>query len=261
MTFTDTHCHLDFYDFDDDRAFVLARAWNSGIERILVPGIDLQSSASAIEIAEAEPKVFASVGVHPNSANKWESRAIGFMDEMTSNPKVVAIGEIGLDYYRDWTSQNLQQRIFIDQLNLAQHVNLPVIIHTRNANLEDRSCITDTLEILADHKCVGVLHSFSGNIAEAERAIELGFFIGITGPVTYKNAIELQKVVACVPLENVLIETDSPFLTPIPHRGKRNEPAFVEYIAEEISKIHNKSINEVAKITAENARRLFKWSG
>jgi TatD DNase family protein len=106
-----------------------------------------------------------------------------------------------------------------------------------------------------------VLHSFSGNITEAERAIDLGFFIGITGPVTYKNAVELQKVVACVPLENLLIETDSPFLTPNPHRGKRNEPAFVQYVAEEISKIHNKSLDEVAKITAENARKLFKWSG
>jgi TatD DNase family protein len=261
MTLTDTHCHLDFYDFDDDRMFVLARAWNSGLERILIPGIDLQSSSSAIEIAEVEPKVFASVGVHPNSANKWESRTIGFLDEMTSHPKVVAIGEIGLDYYRDWASPNLQKRIFIDQLNLAQHVNLPVIIHTRNANLEDRSCISDTLEILSNHNCVGVLHSFSGNITEAERAIGLGFFIGITGPVTYKNAIELHKVVACVPLESLLIETDSPFLTPIPHRGKRNEPAYVQYVAEEISKIHNKSLNEVARITAENAKKLFKWSG
>jgi TatD DNase family protein len=261
MTFTDTHCHLDFYDFDVDRAFVLARAWKSGIERILIPGIDLQSSASAIGIAEVEPNVFASVGVHPNSANKWESRSIGFLDEMTSHPKVVAVGEIGLDYYRDWTSQNLQKRVFIDQLKLAQHLNLPVIIHTRNANFDDRSCINDMLEILADHNCVGVLHSFSGNVMEAERAIELGFFIGITGPVTYKNAIELQKVVASVPLEKLLIETDSPFLTPIPHRGKRNEPAYVQYVAEEISKIHNKPLNDVAKITAENARRIFKWSG
>jgi TatD DNase family protein len=253
MTFTDTHCHLNFYDFDDDRALVLARAWDSGI--------DLHSSSSAISIAEIEPKVFASVGVHPNSANKWESRAIGFLDEMTSHPKVVAIGEIGLDYYREWTSPNLQKRIFIDQLSLAQHVNLPVIIHTRNADSEDRSCISDTLQILADHDCVGVLHSFSGNITEAERAIDLGFLIGITGPITYKKSIGLQKVVACVPLENLLIETDSPFLTPTPHRGKRNEPAYVQYVAEKISKIHNKSLNEVAKITAENARRLFKWSG
>lgn len=260
MTLTDTHCHLDFYDYDEDRAFVLARAWDSGIKRILIPGIDLKSSASAIEIAEANSQIFAAVGVHPNSANKWETRTIGFLDEMTSHTKVVAVGEIGLDYYRDWTSPQLQKRVFIEQLNLAQHSNLPVIIHTRNAHPEDRSCITDTLEIIADYKVVGVLHSFSGNIAEAERAVAHGYFIGITGPVTFKNAIELQKVVASVPLDRLLIETDSPFLAPIPNRGKRNEPAYVQYIAERIGKIHNKSLDDVAKITAANAKRLFHWS-
>ena len=260
MTLTDTHCHLDFYDFDDDRAVVLARGWEFGIKRILIPGIDLQSSKSAIEIAEANQQIFAAVGVHPNSANKWDTRTIGFLDEMTPHPKVVAVGEIGLDYYRDWTSPQLQKRILYEQLNLAQHLNLPVIIHTRNANPEDRTCITDTLEILAEYQVTGVLHSFSGNIDEAEQAIALGFFIGITGPVTFKNAIELQKVVASVPLDRLLIETDSPFLAPIPNRGKRNEPAYVQYIAEKIGKIHNQSSDAVAEITAANARRLFQWS-
>lgn len=259
MTLTDTHCHLDFDDYNQDRSSVLARAWEQGLSRILIPGIDLQSSTSAIELAESHPQIYAAVGVHPTSANKWESRTIGFLDEMTSRPKVVAIGEIGLDYYHDWTSPKLQIRIFTDQLILAQHSNLPVIIHTRNANPENRSCIEETLDILADRQVVGVLHSFSGNVAEAERAVALGFFIGITGPVTFNNAIELQKVVASVPLDRLLIETDSPFLTPTPHRGKRNEPANVRYIAERIGKIHNKSLDDVAEITAANARRLFHW--
>lgn len=260
MKLTDTHCHLDFYDYDEDRAIVLSRAWDSGIERILVPGIDLQTSQSAIELTEAHHPIYAAVGVHPNSANKWDMQTIGYLDEMTSHPKVVAIGEIGLDYYRDWSPPLLQKRIFREQLNLAQHLRLPVVIHTRNANPDDRTCITETLEILSGTQVVGVLHSFSGNVAEAKRAITLGYFIGITGPVTFNNAVELQKVVASVPLDRLLIETDSPFLAPVPYRGKRNEPAYVRYIAEKIGEIHNQPPDVVAEIAAANARRLFRWS-
>jgi len=260
MTLTDTHCHLNFYDYDDDRAFVLSRAWDLGIKRILVPGIDLQTSQSAIELAEENQPIYAAVGVHPNSANKWDMRSIGNLDEMAAHPKVKAVGEIGLDYYRDWTPPQLQKRIYKEQLSLAQDLELPVVIHTRNANLDDRACITDALEILSDIKVVGVFHSFSGNIAEAEKAISFGFYIGITGPITFKNAVELQKVVACVPLDYLLIETDSPFMAPVPYRGKRNEPAYVSYIAAKIGKIHNQSAETVAEITATNARRLFQWS-
>lgn len=260
MTLTDTHCHLDFYEFDDDRVYVMARAWDSGLKRILNPGIDLQSSQAAIEIAEANRPIFAAIGVHPNSANKWDMRTIGFLDEMTSHPKVVAIGEIGLDYYRDWTPPQLQRRILREQLELAQHHSLPVVIHTRNSSPEDRSCITETLEILSEYQVIGVLHSFSGNISEAEQAIALGFFIGITGPVTFKKAVDLHQVVASVPLDRLLIETDSPFLAPIPYRGKRNEPAYVRFVAEKIGEIHNQPPEAVTDITAENARQLFQWS-
>jgi TatD DNase family protein len=260
MTLTDTHCHLDFYDFDGDRDSTLARAWDSGITQILVPGIDLQSSQAAIELSEVHRQIYAAVGVHPNSANNWDMRTIGFLDEMSSHPKVVAVGEIGLDYYRDRSPPLLQKRIFKEQLNLARHLRLPVVIHTRNANPKDRTCIAETLDILSEAQVAGVLHSFSGNIFEAKRAIDLGFFIGITGPVTFKNAVELQKVVACVPLESLLIETDSPFMTPLPYRGQRNEPAYVRFIAEKIGEIHNQSPDSVAEITAANARRLFQWS-
>ena len=260
MSLTDTHCHLDFYDFDNDRKLVLERAWDIGIIRILIPGIDLPSSRAAIALAEAYQPIFVAVGVHPNSANKWDMRSIGFLDELCSHPKVVAIGEIGLDYYREWTPPALQKRIFIEQLNLASHLNLPVVIHTRNASPEDRDCIADTLDLIAATEVTGVLHSFSGNIAEAEYAIGLGFYIGITGPVTFNNSVELQKVVASTPLNRLLIETDSPFLSPVPYRGKRNEPGNVRHIAEKIGEIHNKSISTVAKVTTENASRLFNWS-
>lgn len=260
MILTDTHCHLNFYDFDGDRKLVMERAWNKGINRILIPGTDLPGSRAAIELAETYRPLFAAVGVHPNSANNWDMRAIGYLDEMTSHPKVVAIGEIGLDYYREWSPPALQKRIFLEQLNLACHLELPVVVHTRNASPDDRACIADTLEIISDKNAKGVLHSFSGNIAEAEYAIKLGFYIGITGPVTFRNAVDLQKVVASVPLNRLLIETDSPFLSPVPYRGKRNEPVNVYYIAEKISEIHNQSTEVVAKITAENAARLFQWS-
>jgi TatD DNase family protein len=260
MILTDTHCHLDFDDFDDDRASVLARAWAAGIERILVPGIDLNTSKAAIELAEAYQPIYAAIGIHPNSANNWDMRTIGFLDEFIPHPKIIAIGEIGLDYYRDWTPPPLQKRIFKEQLNLAQHLNLPVVIHTRNASSDDRACITETLDLLSDFQVKGVLHSFSGNIAEAERAVALGYFIGITGPITFKNASDLQKVVACVPLDRLLIETDGPFLAPVPYRGKRNEPGYVRYVAQKIGEIHSRSTEYIAEITTENAKRLFRWS-
>ncbi len=260
MTLTDTHCHLNFYDYDDDRVTVLSRAKDSGVKRILIPGIDLPTSQSAIELSEEYQPLYAAVGVHPTSANKWDMRTIGYLDEMAVHPRVKAVGEIGLDYYHDRTPPQLQKRIFKEQLSLAQYLELPVVIHTRNLNFDDRACISDALEILSEFKVVGVLHSFSGNIAEAQRAISLGFYIGITGPITYNNAVELQKVVACVPLNHLLIETDGPFMAPVPYRGRRNEPAYVSYIAEKIGEIHNQPAEAVAEITAINAHQLFQWS-
>jgi TatD DNase family protein len=260
MSLTDTHCHLNFQDFDKDRTFALSRAWDAGIERILVPGIDLDTSQAATKLAEKHAQIYAAVGTHPNSANKWDVRMLGFLDELTCHPKVVAVGEIGLDYYRDWTPQPLQKRIFKEQLDMAAQLDLPVVIHTRNSTPKDRSCINDVLEILAGFQIRGVLHSFSGNMEEAKRALDLGFFLGITGPVTFKKAVELREIVAAVPLDCLLIETDSPFLTPVPHRGKRNEPAFVRFVAQKLGEIHSQPPDVVAEITSANARRLFQWS-
>jgi TatD DNase family protein len=260
MLLTDTHCHLDFRDYEKDRTFVLSRAWDAGVERILVPGIDLQTSKAAVELADKNPQIFAAVGTHPNSANKWDYHTLGLLDEMTEHPKVVAVGEIGLDYYRDWTPHPLQIRVFREQLDMAAQRNLPVVIHTRNTKYDDLSCMTTALNILTEYPVRGVLHSFSGNIELAKRALDLGLYIGITGPVTFKKAVELREVVAAVPLDSLLIETDSPFLTPFPNRGKRNEPAFVRFIAQKIAEIHNKPPDVIAEITSENARRLFQWS-
>ena len=262
---TDTHCHLYFDSYDKDRTAVLARAWEAGLERILVPGIDLETSRAAVALAEAHPGVYAAVGVHPNSATTWDVDTLDALRDLAAHPKVVAIGEIGLDYYRDRAPRTLQQRIFREQVLLAGELGLPVVVHTRNASTEERNCIQDVLRYLTElHSALpvgrpGVLHSFSGNEAEASQALEYGFFVGITGPVTFKKADDLRRVVAGLSLEHLLVETDGPFLSPHPYRGKRNEPAYVRFIVEAVSQVHTLPAHKIADATTENARRLFQW--
>jgi len=263
---TDTHCHLYFDSYDEDRAAVLARAWEAGVERILVPGIDLESSRAAIALAEEFPQVYAAVGIHPNSATTWDTATLDALTQLAAHPKVVAIGEIGLDYYRDRAPRDLQHQVLREQVSLAGRLNLPIVVHTRNQSPEQRACLQDALQILVEFRSLlpierpGVVHSFSGNQAETQRALEAGFYIGCTGPVTFKSAHELRRVVASVPLDRLLIETDGPFLTPRPYRGKRNEPAFVAYVAEKIGQIFDTPLDEINQATAANARRLFQWS-
>jgi TatD DNase family protein len=267
---SDTHCHLDFDAFDDDREATLDRAKRVGVNRILVPGIDLVSSRSAVSLAEAYLEVYAAVGVHPNDALKFdentltELREVIYQGEMSRHPKIVAIGEIGLDYYRDRAPRQLQHKLFQSQLEIAAELELPVVIHNRQAS-------ADILEIISNWQAglrkvgsplaerPGVLHSFSGDQETARRATEHNFYIGITGPVTFKNARDLQKVVASAPLERLLIETDAPFLTPHPHRGQRNEPAHVHLVAEAIASLKSTTLSVVSDQTSENARRLFNW--
>lgn len=273
MPLTDTHCHLDFKAFDKDRNGVLARAWEAGLERILVPGVDLASSRAAVKLAQAHPRVYAAVGVHPNSSLTWDEQTLSELERLAAHHKVVAIGEIGLDYYRDRAPHHLQKRVFREQLNLAGRLALPVVVHTRNSSPQDRLCISDVISILAEW-CAelradprsksfaerpGVVHSYSGNEAEAQHLLESDFYIGITGPVTFKNAVELRRVVASIPLERLLIETDGPYLTPHPFRGKRNEPAYVRFVAEKIGEVRNQPPNVVAEKTTANAGYLFRW--
>jgi TatD DNase family protein len=243
----DTHCHLYFDAYNRDREAVLIRAWEAGVERILVPGIDLETSQAAIELAERHPQIFAAVGVHPNSATTWDVSSLETLELMAQHPKVVAIGEIGLDYYRDRAPRILQKRIFREQVSLAGQVDLPIVIHTRNTSPQDRACFADILEIIDDLRTElsedrpGVFHSFLESEAEAQAALERGFFVGITGPVTFKNAQELRRVVTLAPVDKLLIETDGPYLTPHPNRGKRNEPAYVYYVAEKTAQILGES--------------------
>ena len=267
----DTHCHLNFEAFDSDRSEVIARARDVGIKHMLNPGIDLKSSQAAIELADAYPEVFAAVGVHPNDSLTWDDLSLDKLRELAKLPKVVAIGEIGLDYYRDRAPREVQKHVFRQQLSLAAEMSLPVVIHTRNANTQDRQAVSDVLDILEEWQAElaasgsglaerpGVLHSYSADEIAAQQATAINFWIGVTGPVTFRNAVELQSVVASLPLERMLIETDAPFLTPQPHRGQRNEPAYVRLVAEKIAQIHHLPFDQVAGATTASAERLFNW--
>lgn len=261
---TDTHCHLDFNSFDQDRDQVISRAQNDGLTRLLNPGITVESSRAAIDLAEKYSEVYAAVGVHPNDGLSWDKDSKAILRDLASQPKVVAIGEIGLDYYRDRTRHDLQIWIFQEQLNLAAELNLPVVVHCRQAMEDVKAILSEwqnglvrSQSPLAGHP--GVLHSFSGDEKDAEQFRKINFLVGITGPVTFQNAIELQDLVIRLPLTDLLIETDAPFLTPHPFRGKRNEPARVKLVAEKIAELQQEAYNTVAEITASNAAQLFGW--
>ncbi len=262
----DTHCHLDFERFAADRQEVIARAEAAGVWRMVTLGVDVSSSRAAVALARQYPSVFAAVGVHPNDAGRvWQDEAtLQELRLLAADPKVVAIGEIGLDYYRDITPRRIQWKVLRAQLTLAAQLNLPVSLHNRESTSDLLALVGEWVadlraqgHPLADHP--GVWHAFGGDEGEAQRALELGFFLGIGGPVTFKNAPDRRRVVAALPLERLLIETDAPFLAPHPHRGKRNEPAYVRLVAEKIAEVQGRPLAEVARQTTENARILFGW--
>lgn len=260
----DTHCHLDFNAFDSDRNSVLERAIDNGLIRILIPSINIKSTRAALKIAADSDFVYVAVGVHPNDALSWGEETISELKLLAKQPKVVAIGEIGLDYYRDYAPRELQKKIFEEQLFLAAEMDLPIIVHNREST-------TELLQILNTwHSSLvlqgsplayrpGVLHSFSGDVNDATVAQSMNFYIGITGPVTFRKADELCHVVSTLSLDRLLIETDAPFLTPHPYRGKRNEPSYVKYVAAKIAEIRGISIPKIASITTQNAEKLFNW--
>ncbi|HSB66881.1 MAG TPA: TatD family hydrolase [Anaerolineales bacterium] len=260
----DTHCHLYLADFESDRYLVIHRARNAGVNRLLVPGIDIDTSRSAIGCTKQYHDAYSAVGIHPNSANTWTTSSVSELRQLAHAPKVVAIGEIGLDYYRNRASRQLQRRIFQEQLELSAEVGLPVIIHNRDASedvlgilVEWHQALRKNGSDLANHP--GVLHSFSGDIRLAEKVNEVNFKIGITGPVTFQKAQEIQSVVIALPMDSLLIETDAPYLTPHPYRGKRNEPANVRIVVEKIAELKQAPVEVVADTTTETADQLFDW--
>jgi len=261
----DTHAHLYFDDYKNDFSEVLARAWETGLNRILLPAVDIESSHRVIELSENYPQVYCAIGVHPNSAQDWEGSEIEILDQLAKHPKVKAIGEIGMDYYRDQTPREIQQIAFTAQLDLAARLELPVVIHNRNSWSDLwliakrwHEALIESDSPLGDRP--GVFHSYSQGPQDSMDMVAHHFYFGIGGPVTFLNAKNLQKEIKDLPLENLLLETDAPFLTPHPFRGQRNEPKNVRIIAQKIAELKEISYKIVAESTTDNAERLFKWS-
>jgi TatD DNase family protein len=256
----DTHCHLDANQYDADRTDVIARAATSAVTRIINPAVDLASGEAALALAVRYPGVYAAVGVHPNSTADINDGDLATVATQAQKSKVVAIGEIGLDYYRDWSPKEKQRIAFEQQLTLAAQLELPVIIHNREASDDVLSVLASWVPTLPAtlRDRPGVLHSFSAPRAAAEKALALGFYLGFTGPITYKNADDLRSIAAAVPLDRLLVETDGPYLTPQQHRGQRNEPAYVRFTAERLAALRNMPDEALEEATTQNAERLFK---
>lgn len=249
----DSHAHLDDERFDRDRDRLIKSLKELGVDLVINPGADLNSSIKAVSLSEQYDNIYAAVGVHPHSAKEMDDSTIDILKSFTNREKVIAIGEIGLDYYYDNSPRDIQQKKFIEQLNLAKEVDLPVIIHTREA-------AKDTFDIIKeaqDGSLEGVMHCFSGSVEMAMEYIKLGFYISLGGPVTFKNARVSKEVAKAIPLDKLMIETDAPYLTPEPYRGKRNEPFYVRYVAGMIAELRGITFEEVATKTSENARQLF----
>jgi TatD DNase family protein len=264
IPFTDTHCHLNLHQYHEDREKVLKRAWIANLVWILNPGIDLETSREAVDLAKAYPKrIYAAIGIHPNYSKRWTEKLLQDIRELARQPEVVAIGEIGLDYYRQHTPFDQQQTMFKAQLQLAGKLGLPVIIHNRESTHDLMEILSNWYQELVAtgnklSKRPGVLHSYSADLETALAAIEMNFYIGISGPVTFTNAPQRKSVTKNLPLDHLLLETDAPYLAPHPHRGKRNEPAYIPLIAEEIAHLHDTDSKTVASHTYTNACQLFQ---
>jgi TatD DNase family protein len=251
---TDTHCHLDLPEYDADRGAVMERARRAGLVRILVPGLDLAGSRRAAELARSDPMLRFAPGVHPHGSGGFNPRVLDELRALAHAPGAVAIGEIGLDYYRNLAPRNLQQEAFRAQLDLARELGLPVIVHIREAEEDALAIIAETAGGVR-----GVLHAFSGDHTLAERMGEMGFYFGIGGPLTYPGASRLRGVFRTLPPDRILLETDAPYLPPEGNRGKRNEPALVLAVARKAAEELGREADELARTARRNANNLFAW--
>ena len=261
----DSHCHLDLAKFDEDRAAVIQRAQDNNVRQIVNPGIDLQHSQQAIDLSERYDSVYAAVGIHPNSSDTFDGDTIDRLHAMSQQTRVVAIGEIGLDYYWDKVEPAQQKIAFEGQLDLAAQLGLPVIIHSRESNDDVAAILRSWVagsafqnSPLAQNAYAGVLHAYSGDLPLAQEAYEWNFVLSLGGPVTFKNARALHELVPHLRLDRLMLETDAPFLTPHPHRGKRNEPAYIPMICQQIANLCGSTPEQVATTTTDVARRFFK---
>lgn len=251
--FIDSHAHLFFENFKDDLDDVIARAKESGVKYIIVPATDIETAEKTVALTEKYDMVYGTVGVHPHDTKDWDDTFIPRLEKLAGNKKIIAIGEIGLDYYYDYSPKDKQIEAFKAQIELALKLNLPIVVHNREAD-------EDVMNIIRSYKDSGLrgqFHCFNGTPADARELIELGHFISFTGNITFKKADTLRETLKSIPARYLLTETDSPFMTPVPHRGKRNEPAYVKLVAEKIGEVHNLRMEDVNRIAEYNALKLF----
>jgi len=247
----DTHCHIDFRDFDHDREEVIKQAIDNGVDRLINIGADIESSRRSLALAEIHSHIYCTVGIHPHDSKTLTHQFLKEMEAMAANPKVVGIGEIGLDYYRNLSPRDIQRKAFAAQLDLAVNLGKAVVIHVREA-------MDEALEIIDQYRgrLKGVFHCFPGTIEQARLVADMGFHISVNGVLTYPNS-KMGRVAAEADLKTVLIETDSPYLTPVPFRGKRNVPAYVVYVCAKLADLRRMETSEVDRITTRNAEKLF----
>lgn len=247
----DSHAHLNDRAYQNDVADVIARAEAAGVDAIINVGYDLASSRKAVDLAERFPGLWAVVGLHPHDAKDWTEELGDSLRELTKHPKVLALGEAGLDYHYDHSPRDVQRSVFREQLALARELKLPLVIHSREAT-------KDTLDLVGEYPDVPcLLHCYSGSLETARIYGEMGHYFSFGGPITFNNAHKLRDVVAGIPLDRILLETDCPYLTPHPYRGKRNEPARLPLVAEKLAEIHGRSLEDVVRQTVENTRAFF----
>ena len=250
----DSHAHLEMPDFKRDLEQVIRRAKESGVGYIFTVGTEKKDWKRALEIADSHPSIYAILGVHPHNAKEIDDQTYPTLRGLCRNGKVKAYGEIGLDFFRNLSPRDIQLKRFREQIGLAKELDLPIVIHDREAHRE-------TLEILKSEKAEesgGIIHCFSGDYEMAKACLDMGFYISIPGSITFKNAEGFRKIVDRIPLESLLVETDAPFLTPEPFRGKRNEPSYVRYTAQKVAEIKKVSLEKVAEITTQNALRVYR---
>lgn len=248
----DTHTHINMIEVTpaDD---IIKNAGNYGVDKLIIPAASTSDFDTIIELTNKHENVYGMLGIHPSEAKEWTDDIITRIKKLANkNKKIVAIGEIGLDYYWDKSFNDLQKKIFIKQIKLANELRLPIDVHDRDAH-------KDTFDILKEYNrgSIVIMHCFSGSVEFAKECIKEGWYLGIGGVVTFKNAIKMKEVARAVPLEQILLETDAPYLTPVPHRGKENQPAYVKFVAEEIARIRNTTFEEIDEITTQNAKRVF----
>ena len=247
--FIDSHCHIYYDTYAKDISDIINRAFDAGVEKLICIGVDIESSKECINLANKFTNIYATIGFHPHESKLAPNNYLNILETMSSDPKVVGIGEIGLDFHYNHSNKEIQQKVFTEQLELAKSLNLPTVIHSRNSDNE----IIEIIKKTKSNK--GVLHCFASNLNQANKIIELGYYISFTGLITFVS--ELKSVIKNISINKILIETDSPYLAPIPYRGKRNEPSYILEIAKKIAEVKNISLSEVEKVTQNNTLTLF----